>query len=395
MSQVGMQDPALSNTFNRVQRTSLIVGGVALAASVLIVLFGGEGFFQSYLYAYLFWLGLALGCMAMLLVQHLVGGSWGAMIRRPLEAGVMVLPLMGILFIPLLLGMGTLYEWTHADVVAASPILQAKTAYLNVPFFIIRALFYFAVWIGGAYLFWRWSQRQDDGDSSVTDKLKRYSAPGLILYILTMTFAAYDWGMSLEPEWFSGIYGVTFMIGQVISSVAFIIGFIVLFNRKEPLSEMADRTRVQDLGNFLMGFTMFWAYVSVSQYIIIWSGNVVETASWYAYRMDGAWRGVALFLLVFHFFVPFLVLFSRWVKQSMRMLVWVAMWMILMRFVDLFWIIVPAFGREGFPLHLLDVVLVVGIGGLWLGAFAYWMKGKSLLPLNDPRIQLGKASAHD
>lgn len=395
MSQVGMQDPALSNTFNRVQRTSLIVGGVALAASVLIVLFGGEGFFQSYLYAYLFWLGLALGCMAMLLVQHLVGGSWGAMIRRPLEAGVMVLPLMGILFIPLLLGMGTLYEWTHADVVAASPILQAKTAYLNVPFFIIRALFYFAVWIGGAYLFWRWSQRQDDGDSSVTDKLKRYSAPGLILYILTMTFAAYDWGMSLEPEWFSGIYGVTFMIGQVISSVAFIIGFIVLFNRKEPLSEMADRTRVQDLGNFLMGFTMFWAYVSVSQYIIIWSGNVVETASWYAYRMDGEWRGVALFLLVFHFFVPFLVLFSRWVKQSMRMLVWVAMWMILMRFVDLFWIIVPAFSREGFPLHLLDVVLVVGIGGLWLGAFAYWMKGKSLLPLNDPRIQLGKASAHD
>jgi len=326
------------------------------------------------------------------------------MIRRPLEAGVMVLPLMGILFIPLLFGMGSLYEWTRADVVAASPILQAKTAYLNVPFFIIRAIFYFAVWIGGAYLFWRWSQRQDDGDSSVTAKLQRYSAPGLILYILTMTFAAYDWGMSLEPEWFSGIYGVTFMTGQVISSVAFMIGFVVLFNRQEPLSEMANRTRVQDLGNFLMGFTMFWAYVSVSQYIIIWSGNIVETASWYAYRMDGEWRGVALFLLVFHFFIPFLVLFSRWVKQSMRMLVWVAMWMILMRFVDLFWIIVPAFGRDGFPLHLLDVVLVVGIGGLWLRSEerfsrnAYttlFRSGKSLLPLNDPRVQLGKASAHD
>ncbi|MDZ7705217.1 MAG: hypothetical protein U5L04_12130 [Trueperaceae bacterium] len=394
MSQ-SIQDASLSNTFNRVQRVSLVVGGVALFAGIISAFFGVASFFQSYLYAYLFWLGLALGCMAMLLVQHLVGGSWGAMIRRPLEAGVMVLPLMGILFIPLLLGMGSLYEWTHADVVAASPILQAKTAYLNVPFFIIRAIFYFAVWIGGAYLFWRWSQRQDDGDSSVTAKLQRYSAPGLILYILTMTFAAYDWGMSLEPEWFSGIYGVTFMIGQVISSVAFLIGFVVLFNRKEPLSEMVNRTRVQDLGNFLMGFTMFWAYVSVSQYIIIWSGNIVETASWYAYRMDGEWRGVALFLLVFHFFVPFLVLFSRWVKQSMRMLVWVAMWMILMRFVDLFWIIVPAFGREGFPLHLLDVVLVVGIGGLWLAAFAYWMKGKSLLPLNDPRVQLGKANAHD
>lgn len=394
MSQ-SIQDASLSNTFNRVQRVSLLVGGVALLAGIIGAFFGVASFLQSYLYAYLFWLGLALGCMAMLLVQHLVGGSWGAMIRRPLEAGVMVLPLMGILFIPLLLGMGSLYEWTHADVVAASPILQAKTAYLNVPFFIIRAVFYFAVWIGGAYLFWRWSQRQDDGDSSVTRKLQRYSAPGLILYILTMTFAAYDWGMSLEPEWFSGIYGVTFMIGQVISSVAFIIGFVVLFNRKEPLSEMANRTRVQDLGNFLMGFTMFWAYVSVSQYIIIWSGNIVETASWYVYRMDGNWRNLALFLLVFHFFVPFLVLFSRWVKQSMRMLVWVAMWMVLMRFVDLFWIIVPAFGREGFPLHLLDVVLVVGIGGLWIAAFAYWMKGKSLLPLNDPRVQLGKASAHD
>lgn len=387
------QGDRINPLLERFQRTSLWVGIAGLSASALIALLGfllranvAEQFFQAYLYAFLFWLGLALGCLMLLMLQHLAGGPWGAMIRRPLEAGAMVLPVMGLLFIPLLFGIGSLYEWSHADVVAASPVLQAKTAYLNVPFFIIRALIYFSVWIGAALWFFKGSQKQDAGDQAITQTLRNRSAPGIILYIITMTFAAFDWGMSLDPEWFSGMYGVIFMIGQVISAVAFIIIFMVLMGEHKPLTEALNAKRLQDLGNLLMAFTMFWAYVSISQFIIIWSGNLPETNTWYVLRLNTPWRGLSAFLMAFHFFAPFVVLFSRWVKQKGKALIWVALWMLLMRLVDLFWIMVPSFGRQGLQLHFLDVALLIGMGGIWLYVFMLRIRGLPLLPLHDPRL---------
>lgn len=379
----------------RLRRTALMVGMAALALTAVGIFLGREQFFQSYLYGFLFWVGLSLGCLFLLMLTHVAGGSWGAMIRRPLEAGVMVLPTMALFFIPLLFGISNLYEWARPEVVAANPVLQAKAGYLNMPFFTARALLYFVVWLTLGLLLYRWSAKQDEqpDGSAIFSRMRRLSGPGIVLYILTMTFAAFDWGMSLEPEWFSGIYGVIFMIGQAISAVALIIIVTVSLSGTKPMSEVATWKRVQDLGNLLMAMTMFWAYVSVSQLIIIWSGNVAETASWYVLRLNNPdWQPLALFLALFHFFVPFFILFSRWVKRQGRALMLVAGWMILMRFVDIFWIIVPAFEREGFPLHWLDLSVAVGIGGIWLAVFLSRLIGKPLLPLRDPRLPLAEGA---
>ncbi|MEM6427946.1 MAG: hypothetical protein AAF708_01810 [Deinococcota bacterium] len=373
-------------SLDRFQMVSLIVGIGGLGFCLVGAIFGLEQFFQSYLYGFIFWLGIALGCLILLLLQNIAGGPWGPMIRRPLEAGVTLIPIMGLFFIPILAGMGYLYEWTNPEVIAVNEIIASKTAYLNVPFFIVRALFYFAVWIGISYLLVSWSQQQDDtNDPKVAEKMRNFSAPGLISFILTMTFAAFDWGMSLTPEWFSGMYGVIFMIGQAISAVAFMIIIMTLFGHFEPLASVANPKRIQDLGNFLMAFTMFWAYVSASQLIIIWSNNVVETNSWYVLRLNGFWGWIGAALLLFHFASPFLILFSRWVKQKVRALVIIACWMLFMRLVDIFWLIVPTYERN-IPFSLLDAAVLVGIGGVWLSIFISRLKDKPLLPLHDPRL---------
>lgn len=373
-------------SLERFQFISLIVGAGALAFCLVGAIFGLEQFFESYLYGFLFWLGVALGCLILLLLQNIAGGPWGAMIRRPLEAGVMVIPVMALFFIPVLAGMGYLYEWTDPEVLAANPVIAAKTLYLNVPFFIVRALLYFSVWIGTAWLLVRWSKQQDQQDNpKLAERMRSFSAPGLIFFILTMTFAAFDWGMSLTPDWFSGMYGVIFMIGQAISAVALMIIIVTLFGHFEPLSNVANPKRVQDLGNFLMAFTMFWAYVSVSQLIIIWSNNLPETNTWYVIRLNGFWGWIGAILLLFHFATPFLILFSRWVKRKVRALVVIACWMLIMRLLDIFWILVPTFERD-IPFSLLDVAVVVGIGGIWLAVFIAQLKNKPLLPLHDPRL---------
>ncbi len=384
------RDRELAPGFERLLRASLVIGVLGIVASIVLAFFGLTGFFQSYLYAYLFWFGLSAGCFVLLLVQHLAGGSWGALIRRPLEAGTMVLPLMALLFIPVLFGIGYLYEWSHADVVALNPLLQAKEAWLNVPFFIIRTVLYFAIWLAMAFYYTRLSDRQDRSkDLGEAERIRERfgdgAGPGIVVFILTMTFAVIDWGMSLSPEWFSGIYGVIFMIGQAITAVAFIILLMVFLARNETIDRLLNAKRLQDLGNFLMAFTLFWAYVSFAQLIIIWSNNTIETSPWYAIRLSGGWNVVALFLLAFHFALPFLILFSRWVKRKRRALVVMASWMLLMRLVDLFWIIVPAYDRE-IPFHALDAVALIGIGGLWLAAFVARLRSRPLLPLHDPRL---------
>ena len=382
---------AVSRRLPRLRLTAFVVGGVGLVlAAVVGFLSGAEVFFESYLYAFIFWTGLALGCLVMVSVQHLAGGSWGALIRRPLEAGAMVTPLMALLFIPLLFGLGHLYEWTHADYVASHPTVAAKTAYLNVPFFIVRSALYFLVWTYGAWYFFRASQRQDKDEAAsmrIGFKLKGAGAAWIIIYVVTMTFAMVDWSMSLTPEFFSGIYSVIYMIGQAISAVCFVIFVMVGLAAIHPkVNELLTPKRLQDLGNFLMAFTMFWAYTSFAQLIILWSNNIVETNPYYVLRFSPTWRVVGLFLIFFGFAAPFTVLFSRWVKRKRRALVTVAVWAIFIRLLDVFYMVIPNYGREGFPLHLLDVLLIVGLGGLWLGVFTLLLGSRPVLPLHDPRL---------
>jgi len=373
---------------DRVQRQSLIVGGLGLIILAAGFFISREAFFQSYLLGYLFWIHIALGCFAVVMLHHLVGGRWGFVIRRFMESGAMTLPLMAILFLPLLAGIPQLYLWSDPHHVAESELLQHKTPYLNVPFFIGRTVLYFAIWIGLAYLLNRWSQQQDEtGEAGLNNRLKTLSAPGLILYMLTVTFAAFDWMMSLEPEWFSSIYGVLFVAGQALVTVAFAIILTRFLAEQEPLAKWVTPYIFNDLGNFLLAFVAFWAYISFSQYLIIWSANLPEEVTWYITRTSGGWQYIALALIFFHFTLPFALLLSRRIKRRAQILTVIAGFVIVMRLVDLFWLVMPAFSAQGFQLHWLNIVAPVGIGGIWIWFFVWNLKRKSLVPLHDPRFQ--------
>ena len=298
---------------------------------------------------------------------------------------------MALLFLPVLFGMNALYAWTDAAYLEGHAVVAAKTAYLNTPFFIARAAIYFALWLLAAWLYLRGSARQDReaGTSGrIGYRLKNQAGLWVVLYVLTMTFAGRDWAMSLTPEWWSGIYPVILMISQAITAVSFIIlVMVMLAGRSATIDDLLTPTRLQDLGNFLMAFTMFWAYVSFSQLIIIWSGNVSELASWYVVRLGPGWLGLGGFLLAFGFLAPFVILFSRWVKRKRAALATVAAWAIFVQVLNLIYFVVPAFERPGFPITLSDVLLWVGVGGVWLFFYLRRLAAHPILPAHDPRLK--------
>jgi hypothetical protein len=377
---------------NRIQKSALIVGIVGLMAVLAGAFISRQVFFQAYLLGYLFWVHLTLGCLAGIMLHHLVGGRWSFAIRRFFEASAMTLPLLALLFIPLLLGMPVLYPWVNLDEVAHSELLQHKAVYLNAPFFIGRTVLYFVVWIGLAYLLNRWSFQQDQtGEAGLKNRLRAISPPGLILLVLTATFAAFDWMMSLEPEWFSSIYGVLFISGQALVAIAFAIIMVKLFENQKPLANWVSVGVYNDLGNFLLAFVSFWAYIAFSQYLIIWSGNLPEEITWYITRTQGGWQYVGLALIMFHFALPFAVLLSRTVKRQAQVLTVITGFIVFMRLIDLFWLTMPAL-RPTLSIHWLDVVMPIAMGGFWVALFAWHLKRKSLVPLHDPSFQ--EVAAH-
>lgn len=386
---------------SRLQKRALPVGVIALAACFGGAFLNPGQFYQSYLVAFLFWVGVSLGCLALLMLHHLVGGGWGFIIRRLLEAGSRTVPLMVVLFIPIVLGMHDLYIWTHPSVVAADRALQDKHIYLNTPFFLIRAAVYFLVWMGFAWLLSRWSLQQDrTGDASLTRRMQLLSGPGLVIYGITVTFASIDWVMSLEPHWFSTIYGMIFMVGQVLSTLAIAILLVVKLSDRSPIGDVMSPRYLRDLGTLLLAFVMLWAYVSFSQYLIIWAGNLTDEIPWYVQRTETGWKWIALVLVVFHFALPFTLLLSRRIKRRVAVLSAIAGLMVIMRLVDLFWFVAPAFAGHatgavagGVHVHWMDLVAPIGIGGLWLWFFTRQMEGKALMPLHDPRMAEAFASS--
>ena len=354
--------------FRRGPLVALLLGAVGLVGGVVAGL--GGAFYESWLLAFLFWSGLALGNLILLFVAHLAGGSWSAVIQRPLEAGASLLPIMALFFLPVLFGVNALYVWTDAAYLAGHPLVAAKTAWLNVPFFVVRAVVYFALWIFAAWLYLRGSARQDREPAEsgrIGYRLKSISGLWVVLYVLSMTFAGRDWAMSLTPAWWSGIYAVILMISQAITAIAFtILVMVALAGRSSRVDDLLTAKRLQDLGNFLMAFLMFWAYVSFSQLIIIWSGNVAELAPWYVVRLGPGWLAVGGFLLAFGFLAPFAILFSRWVKRKRAALATVAAWAIFVQLLNLVYFVVPAFERPGFPITLSDVLIWLGLGGVWV-----------------------------
>jgi hypothetical protein len=377
----------------RLERVGLGVGVVLLLALVAGFASDRGQFFRSYLLGWLFWVGIAVGSLGLAMLNHLTGGLWGLVPRRFHEAAGRTIPGMAVLFLPVLLGLGSLYPWARPDVVAADEGLKLKAFYLNVPFFVGRAILYFAIWGLLAHFLSRWSREQDQGaDPSRARRLRSLSGPGLVLLSLTTTFAAVDWGMSLAPEWFSTTYGVLFIVGWTLSALSFTIVLLALLAGEPPMSEAVRPVTVQDLGKLMLTFTMLWAYVNFSQFLIVWSGNLSQETPFYVHRLHGAWQAVAIALVVFHFALPFALLLSRELKRNAKSLAAVAALMLAMRLVDLFWLIGPdlaGHGHEAVPLrlHWMDAAATLGLGGLWLFLFARQVGGRPILPVGEPEVR--------
>ncbi len=386
---------AVPPALDRIRRTALAVGVIGILLSLVGGAIDATQFFRSYLFAFLFWNGIGLGCLSILMIHHLSGGIWGLAIRRLLEAGTRTLKVTALLFIPLLFGLSRVYLWAQPEAVEHDVILQAKHPYLNVPFFAARAIFYFLVWTALAHFLSKWSLELDGHRESlhISRRLRSLAGPGLVLMGLTITFSSVDWAMSLDPHWFSTVYGLMFMVGQVLSAMALVIVVLALFAHDAPLMSVARPSVVHDLGKLMLAFIMLWAYLHLSQFLITWSGNLPEEIPWYLRRMHGGWQFVGLFLVVFHFALPFLLLLSRDLKRDARLLACLAAFVLFTRLVDLFWMIAPNLqgghgGHEGLGLtvHWLDFAAPIGMGGLWIASFARELAGRPLLPLGEPEL---------
>lgn len=371
----------------RWQRTSLLVGA---AGTLILIIAGFLDFAQllrSYLFAYVYWLGMGIGCLAILMLHHTVGGKWGMPIRRLCEAGARTIPFMLILLIPVFLNFPALYPWARPEA-AHDHAIHAKAAYLNVPGVVGRALFYFLIWGLYAHFLSKWSNQQDhSGDEALIDKMRAWSAPGLVVFTFVSTFAFIDWVMSLEPHWFSTIYGAMFLVGQALEAFAFMIALMILFCRWPAISQYVSTQHLHDLGNLMFAFMVLWAYLSFSQFLIIWSGNLPGEIPWYLRRLRGGWGWVALSLVVFHFALPFALLLMRGVKRNPQYLFKVCLMMIFIRLVDVYWVVEPAFYNQQLVMHWLDLITPIAVGGIWLTLFFGQLKSRPLLPLRDPRLQ--------
>jgi hypothetical protein len=319
------------------------------------------------------------------MLQHLTGGGWGLVIRRVLEASTRTLPLVAILFVPIVLGAHRLYKWTDAHEIAEHPVLQEKSKYLNLSFFTVRAAIYFGIWLLLTYFLNRWSLLQDHtADRKYAKKMRVLSGPGMVLFVFTVTFASIDWFMSLDWEWSSTIYGFIFVAAWGLSALAFTIAVMAALSKHEPMNNIVAQLHFHDLGKLLLAFVMLWSYFAFSQFLIIWSGNLPEEIRWYLPRTHGAWGAIALTVIVLHFAFPFLFLLSRSLKRHAGKLVIVAVLILVMRLVDLFWMIQPNFSGMAFQFSWMDFVAPLAMGGLWLSAFAWALHQRALIPINDP-----------
>ena len=366
---------------------SLALVGIAGCAIGWII--APREFFLAYLFGEIVFLGLSLGSLGLLMIHHLTGGTWGYAIRRFLEAAVENLPLLALLFVPIFFGLSELYPWRHPEVVAASELLSKKLGYLNTPGFIIRAIIVFAVWIIISRLLLKWSAEQDITVSvEPTRKMRALSGPALIIYPITMTFAAVDWLMSMETEWYSTMFPVLICIGQILAALALMILLLAAASRFTKFAILAGEETFHKLGNLLLAFTMMWAYLAFGQLLVIWSGNLPPEISWYLHRIAGGWRWIAIFIALFQFFVPFFLLLMRPIKKKRRRLATVAGCVLASHLITMWWTIAPSVHTAHFYFDWIAIAAFVGIGGIWAAGFVWNLDKRRLVPLNDPRFAL-------
>jgi hypothetical protein len=322
------------------------------------------------------------------MLQYLTGGAWGVVVRRPAEAATRTLPLMLVLFIPIVIGYSSLYPWAHPEIVSADPILKARTPYLNLPFFLVRAAIILGGWNLLTYFLNRWSALEDrEGPRPAHSWMSRISAPGVVFWVFALTFMSIDWVMSLNPHWFSTMFGLLFVAGQSLSAIAFLITILVALAFRPPMSEFLTRRHFHDLGKLMLANVMLWAYFSFSQWLITWAGNLPEEIPWYVERLRGGWQYVALVLVFGHFALPFALLLSQDLKKNFKLLRRIAVFVLCMRVIDVYWVVIPDATRgASLSPGWIDVVCLIGIGGIWAAMFLTQLEKRPLLPANDIHI---------
>jgi MFS family permease len=376
---------------DQIGRARLIALAIGIAAGVVTVIgafSNTKQFFYSYLFGFLFWTGLSLGCLAVTMMHHLTGGRWGWPTRRFLEAGFMVLPLMAVLFIPIFFGLRHLYPWAQPSELSTDKILSDRHAYQNSLWYIVRQIFFFIVFIFIAARLRACSLRQDEtADAQPTRTARTISGPGLVLYGLLTTFVAMDWIMSIEAHWYSTMFGVIICISQIVSAYAFSVVMIAAFRRDTELATALTKTQYHQLGNLLLAFVLFWTYVSFGEFLIIYSGDLPHELEWYIHRIAGNWKLVLAAIAALHFFIPFFLLLFRAMKKNATPLTILAGMLFVMRIVHMYWLVMPAFHRDNLAVSWMDFTAPLAIGGLWFVFFLSRLRAAPLLPRRDPGLQ--------
>ncbi|MCA1622368.1 MAG: hypothetical protein LC768_11705 [Acidobacteria bacterium] len=400
ISKFDAQDFQAPEQVNGWRTISLGIGGIASVIILVIALIFPEyreQALRSWLLGFIFWGGIGIGCLGILILQYVTGGAWGVISRRILEAGSRTLPVIALLFVPLAIGATSLYEWSH---LSDDPIIQHRQPYLNVGWWIFRAVLYFVLWGVMTVLLNRWSGRQDgaatyDEAAKLSADASKFSGPALAFFILVVSFAAIDWVMTLDPHWYSTMWGFLYVAGWGLSAFCFVVTILAFLVDKKPMNRVLGKRHFHDIGKLMLALVMVWAYFNFSQYLIIWSGNLPEETKWYITRMDGAWGAIGLLLLLFHFAFPFLVLLNRDIKRNAKWLAILAVFILLLRLLDMYYMIGPSprIGTHGKELDFLssfswmDLVAPFAVGGIWLWAFFGELKKRPLVPINDPYLE--------
>jgi hypothetical protein len=397
LTRLNAADFAVPAAIEKIRSRSMVVGVGAGVLALIGVVTHPDQFYRAYLLAFMLCLGLSLGSLGLLIIIHLTNGRWGLVIRRILEAATKNFGLMAVLFLPFYFGIPHLYPWFKAADLAKSEDLRwIHAVYLDRPQYMVRALIYFAIWGMLTYFFTRWSAEQDEPGNRSHKRSSTLAGPGALLFGFTLTFAAVDWVMSLSYGWTSTIYGLIFLIGQLLSAVCFATVIAVILSRYEPMKSILNIDHLHDYGKWMLAFTMVWAYFSFSQWVIMWAGNLPEEIIWYRMRLHGGWQYFALFLTILNFFVPFIILLSAQLKREKGRIVWIAAFLLCTRFYDLYWLIMPNFeNKSGFYFHWLNLAVPVAMGGFWLALFCRNLQGQPLLPLYAPLTTAVLEPAHE
>jgi hypothetical protein len=373
---------------SRIPWIGAAVGGIGLVLCLALRSGNPKQFAFSWLFAFLFFLSLALGALYFVLIHYATQAGWGIVVRRLAENTMGTLPLFAFLFGPILLGMTDLFPWVHGVAEGKDHVLVGKAPYLNTRFFVLRAVTYFVAWSAIALYYFRRSRAQDaTGDTAISTVLKRVSGPAIIVLALTQTFAAVDWIMGLDPYWYSTIFGVYWFAGSFVSFFALVTLMVVLLRRNGLMKDVVGLEHFHDLGKLLFAFTVFWAYIGFSQYFLIWYGNIPEETTFFRHRLVGSWSAVSFFLAAGHFVVPFFFFMPRTIKRKPPLLAVGAAWMLLMHAVDIYWLVMPLMHPEGISIAWLDVFAFLAVGGAFVGALGWMMRGSPLVPVRDPRLQ--------